>query len=65
MKILILLSACVLLLSGCLNSKPQEVQDPCKNAPTICFGNAGESPNDRPNCQQVTVCYDWELHIQR
>ena len=64
MKILILLSACVLLLSGCLNSKPQEVQDPCKNAPTICFGNAGEEPGDR-KCSQVIACYDWELHAQR
>ena len=52
-----------LLMVGCVPKKP-EIVDPCKTAPTLCFGKVGQSPADVAGCAPVIACNNWRLEAR-
>lgn len=59
----IIIIACFIAVAGCAPKKP-EIIDPCKAAPTMCFGKAGQSPLDVAGCDQVISCSNWRLEAR-
>lgn len=50
-----------LVLIGCGAKANPQIKDPCRNAPTECWGDKGINPNDIPTCVELIKCHSWEM----
>lgn len=52
-----------ILVVGCTPAKPKVI-DPCKQAPSVCWGRAGVMASDVSACAKLATCNDWEMRAR-